>query len=316
MLVHGSESVLADRAVAGVVARSRAADPDLDVVRIEAAGYEAGMLATFTSPSLFGEAKLVVVAGVEAANEAFVTDVLAYLAAPDPEVVVVLVHRGGNRGKKILDAARGIGAPVVDAAPLKDSAKPDFVVAEFRRADRRVEPGAVRALVDAVGSDLRELASAVAQLISDTEGTVDAEAVERYYGGRVEASAFKVADAAVAGRFGQALALWRHALSTGAQPVPMVAVLAMKLRGMAKVAAAGRGRGAEVARAAGMAPWQVDRARRDLEHWTPDALARAIMAVAAADAEVKGAGRDPGYAVERALGVIAGAAGGGPGPRR
>ena len=51
--------------------------------------------------------------------------------------------------------------------------------------------------------------------------------------------------------------------------------------------------------------WQVDRARRDLQGWTDEGLARAIEALAAADAQVKGAGRDPVFALERMIGVIA-----------
>lgn len=50
-----------------------------------------------------------------------------------------------------------------------------------------------------------------------------------------------------------------------------------------------------------MAPWQVDKARRLLSGWSAEALGRCISAVAAADAEVKGGGRDPVYAVERAI---------------
>ena len=48
-------------------------------------------------------------------------------------------------------------------------------------------------------------------------------------------------------------------------------------------------------------PWQIDKARRQLGHWTADGLGRAIQAVAAADVEVKGGGRDPVFAVERAI---------------
>ncbi|EKA61765.1 DNA polymerase III subunit delta [Janibacter hoylei PVAS-1] len=54
-----------------------------------------------------------------------------------------------------------------------------------------------------------------------------------------------------------------------------------------------------------MAPWQVDKARRSLQGWTGEGLGRSIQAVAAADFEVKGGGRDPVYAVERAILVIA-----------
>ncbi|NTW41443.1 MAG: DNA polymerase III subunit delta, partial [Cellulomonadaceae bacterium] len=181
-----------------------------------------------------------------------------------------------------------------------------FVAAEMRRVRRRAEPAALRALIEACGSDLRELAAACQQLAADSSGTVTLELVTRYYGGRVEATGFRVADAAVEGRAGEAVALLRHALATGTDPVPLVAALAAKLRVLAKVAAA-RGRGLD-ASDLGLAPWQIDRARRELAHWQPESLAAAITAVAQADAEVKGAGRDPVFAVERAVLRVAGAA--------
>ena len=136
------------------------------------------------------------------------------------------------------------------------------------------------------------------QLIADTTGTITADLVDRYYGGRVEATGFRVADAAAAGRTTEAVTMLRHALEVGVDPVPLVAVLAMKLRSLAKVSASG-GR-ADPGRL-GMAPWQIDRARQELRGWTPEGLAGAITAVADADAQVKGESRDPRYAVERAV---------------
>jgi DNA polymerase-3 subunit delta len=72
---------------------------------------------------------------------------------------------------------------------------------------------------------------------------------------------------------------------------------------LASVGAA-RGRGIDPV-SLGLAPWQVDRARRDLRHWEADSLARAIEAVALADSQVKGASRDPRYAVEKAIRTVA-----------
>jgi DNA polymerase-3 subunit delta len=67
---------------------------------------------------------------------------------------------------------------------------------------------------------------------------------------------------------------------------------------MAKLAGA-RGGSGELAQRFGLAPWQVDRARRDLQGWTDAGLGRAIEALAETDAQVKGGGRDPVYALER-----------------
>ncbi|MBD8080742.1 DNA polymerase III subunit delta [Cellulosimicrobium arenosum] len=305
VLVQGPESLLAERAVDALVDLARERDPQVEKIALEGASYQAGSLSVATSPSLFGEAKIVVVGGAEAATEELVADVTAYVPVADPGTTVVVVHGGGVRGKRMLDAIRASGAPVVLAEAIKkDSDKVAFVTAEFRRARRRIDASGVRALVEALGTDLRELAAACGQLVTDTEGTVTEQVVDRYYGGRVEATGFRVADAAVAGSTGEAVALLRHALATGADPVPLVAALAMKLRALAKVGAA-RGRGSASAKDLGMAPWQVDRARRELAGWTPEGLATAISAVAQADAEVKGAGRDPVFAVERAVLTIA-----------
>lgn len=304
VLVRGPEDLLRERAVDGVLRLARERDPETEKVELEGATYGAGMLQVAASPSLFGEAKLVVVAGAEAGTDELYADLLGYVASPDPETTVVVVHASGQRGKKMLDTVVGSGAPVLQCDPIaRDSEKADFVVAELRAARRRAEPEAVRALVDALGTDLRELAAAVAQLVADTTGTITAALVDRYYGGRVEATGFKVADAAVAGDAGTAVALLRHALATGADPVPLVAALAMRLRTLAKVAAI-RG-GGVTARELGLQDWQVRNAQRDLQRWTPEGLAAAITAVAQADADVKGAGRDPVYAVERAVLTIA-----------
>lgn len=301
VLVRGAEGLLADRAVARLLHSAREEDPEVEVTRIEAAAYDSGRLEMLASPSLFGEMRCIVADGVEACTDAFHDDVLAYLRSPAHDVRVILRHNGGQRAKKVLDAVPGAGFPVVVCEPLKyDTDKASFVSAEFARAHRRIEPGAVQALVRAVGSDLRELGAACSQLVADTTGTVTEAVVERYHGGRVEATGFKVADAAVAGHAGEALTLLRHAVGTGADPVPLVAALAVKLRTMAKVDAT-RGRSGYSVGELGMAPWQVDQARRALAGWSPEGLAAAITAVAAADAEVKGEGRDPVFAVERAV---------------
>ena len=254
------------------------------------------------SPSLFGGSTAIVVHDLDEAPDELQEDLLAFLAAPAPEVTLVVIHKTGQRGKKVLDTIKKSQSRVVEAPAIKsDRDKTEFAMHEFRRAGRKASPDAVRALVEAVGKDVRELAAACQQLVADTTGTIDEQLVARYHGGKVEASGFRVADAAVAGNPGEALRLLRHAIATGVDPVPIVAVLAQQLRQLVKVGAAGRGRSADVARDLGMAPWQVDKARRGLSGWGPEGLADSIQAVALADFEVKGGGRDPVYAVERAI---------------
>src|SRR5690625_5129978 len=180
VLVRGAEGLLSDRAVSRVVEQAVAADPGTEVTRLDAAGYDTGRLQMLASPSLFGEARCIVVTGVESCTDALIDDVIAYLDAPADDVWLVLQHGGGVRGKHLLDAVTKAGHPVVSCEPLKrDGDKAAFVSAEFRRAKRQVDQEAVQALVQAVGSDLRELAAACAQLVADTTGRVSADVVER-----------------------------------------------------------------------------------------------------------------------------------------
>ncbi|WP_244857847.1 DNA polymerase III subunit delta [Agromyces archimandritae] len=307
VLVSGPESFLAEQAIGRLRDFLRSEDASLEVSDLEADGYGRGELLTLASPSLFGEPRLIRVARVEKASDDFLEDALAYLEAPDDSTTLVLRHGGGQRGKKLLDAIRGGaggGIEIVCAELKKDAEKQDFVRAEFRGENRRATPGAVRALVSAFGDDLAELSSACRQLVADTSGEITEAIVDRYYAGRVETTAFTVADAAIAGRRGDALIALRQALDTGAEPVPIVAAFAMKIRTMAKVSGS-RGPSGQIASSLGLAPWQVDRAKRDLSGWTDRGLAAAVEALAEADAQVKGAGRDPVFAVERLIGVIA-----------
>ncbi len=306
VLVSGPEELLAERARSSVLAQLRALDPELETITVRGAAYEPGELGLHASPSLFGGAKALVVEDADEGSDELYAEVLALVASPAQDVTLVVVHKGGQRGKRMLEALRSAGARVIECPAIKsDRDKGDFVAHEFRRAGRRATPEAVGALVEAIGKDLRELAAACAQLVADTEGTIDDRVVELYHGGKVEATGFRVADATIAGQPGEALRLLRHAIATGVDPVPIVAVLASQLRTLVRVGSAGRGSSPAVAKALGLAPWQVDKARRSLGHWDGPGLGVAIQAVAAADVEVKGGGRDPVYAVERAILAIA-----------
>jgi DNA polymerase III subunit delta len=302
-LVSGPEELLRDRAVADIVRRARAADPTTEVCELAAGGLAAGVITGHASPSLFGEFTVIVVNDLQDSPDEVAVELQAFYADPPEGAALVLVHPGGVKGKAMLDAARKAGAVVVEAKKLKwDNEKVSFVRSEFADAHRRITADAAAALVDALGSDLRELASACAQLVADVPGTIDRPAVEVYHAGRVEATGFKVADAALEGRPQEALRLLRHALATGDDPVPINAVLALGLRNIARVGGTRRtARPEDVARDLGITAFQVKKARSQHAGWTDGGLAAAITAVAHADGQIKGGGADQVYALERAI---------------
>src|SRR6478609_6577100 len=281
----GQEELLLDRAVAEVVAAARAADPETDVRDLAPGALQPGQLAELTTPSLFAERKVSVVRAAQDLSADSVKEVKAYLESPAEEVIMVLVHAGGAKGKGLLDAAKKAGAREVACAKLaKANEKLAFIRNEFRTLGRAASPEACQALLDSLGSDLRELAAACSQLTADVEGPIDETAVAKYYSGRAEATGFEVADLAVTGRAAEALERLRWALAVGQPPTGITYALASGVRSIGRLASAGRNlRPGDLARELGMPPWKVDRVRQQMRGWTGDGVAAALTAVAEAD---------------------------------
>lgn len=307
MLLHGPEDLIAQRFFDKIRGELKEATPDIEFSRLSASEYNAGELLVLASPSLFGESKLLYFEQLEKMNDAFLADALEYIQQPAEDVMLLCRHTGGNRGKKLLDQLKKVGV-VVDCSRIStESAKLEFLRGEFKAARRRIDQKAVRALLDAVGSSLAELAAASDQLISDTEGVITEEMVDQYYGGRVQATAFKVADAALEGRTGEALTLLRHSLKTGAQPPAIIGAFAMKARQIATIIDAKLPAG-QVPSALGVAPWQAQRVSATTRFWTPPKIAQALEHIAQADADVKGLARTPEFSVEKMVLDIASSA--------
>lgn len=306
VLVTGPEDYLAERVFRELRDRVRVASPELEVTDLDAAQYTRGSLLDFASPSLFGEPRMIRVSNAATATDDFIDDIITYLDRVESDVIIMIRHGGGNRGKRMLDAIRALpGSLEVDCAELKKPAESQsFVTAEMTRLGATIDKRGVEALSEAFADDLAELAAACSQIATDALGkAITKDFVDRYYEGRQEVTAFAVVDCAIDGDRAEAMRLLRHALQSGADPVPLIATFAMKLRQMAKVGGFS-GRPADAARELGMAPWMVDRARKSLRGWTGPTLGLAIVAVAEADAMVKGDGRDPVYAVERLVDIV------------
>ena len=301
-LVVGDEDLLVGRAVGAVVQAARVLDPQTDVRDVQAADLQPGDLPELLSPSLFGDRRVLVVRAAQDLDKQVAAELASYAANPLEEISVVVCHVGGAKGKALLATLVGAGAGRVEAPKMtKLGARRDFLREELRGGGRPVTEGAVTALLDAVGSDLRELCSAAGQLLADTTGPIDEEVVGRYHRGRADLTGFTVADKAVEGDLAGALELTRYGQATGLAPVLVTSALAGALRSIALVASSGHAPAAQVASQLGMPPWKVDKTRKQSRGWMPEGLSTALRAVAVADGEVKGGAADQQYAVERAL---------------
>jgi len=310
-LVVGEEDLLVGRAVGAVVRAARAVEPQVDVRDVAAAELQPGDLPELLSPSLFGDRRVLVLRAAQDLDKQVAGELVTYATDPLDEISVVVCHAGGAKGKTLLTGLAAAGARRVDAPKMtRLGARRDFLRDELRAGGRSVTEGAVTALLEAVGSDLRELCSAAGQLLIDTVGPIDEEVVGRYHRGRADLTGFTVADRAVEGDLAGALELTRYGQATGLAPVLVTSALAGALRSIALVASAGHAPAAQVASELKMPPWKVDKTRKQARGWSPEGLSTALRAVAAADADAKGGAADQQYAVERALLAVVSARGG------
>lgn len=308
VLVRGDESLLVDRAIARTLSTARRQDPETELRESAATGLTVGEFADLVAPSLFAEPRVVVIRGAQDSAKELATALLSYVGDPVEGVTLVVHHSGGARNKPLADGLAKAGAVVVECAKItRPSDRLDFVRAEIRSAGGTTTPEAVATLVDAVGTDLRELASAAGQLVADTGGMVDATAVRRYFRGRADVSGFTVSDLTVAGDLPAALEALRWALDIGVAQVLIADALADGVRTLAKVAGAGPGNSYALASQLGMPPWKIDRARTAVRAWSTAGLEQAMGLVAALNADVKGQAADPDYALERAVIDLVGA---------
>lgn len=312
VVIVGADEFLVCRAVADAIAAARADGQSGDgeaeraeVAEIAASECDPFTLQELTSPSLFGDERVVVVRDLQDADKPLVA-ALVELTAAGAEHRLVATHAGAAKGKAALEALRSAGAAVTTVvAPKTARDREQWVADEVERNGGSIDRDAMAELLAAVSTDLRELATVIAQLVADAGPRITGEVVATYHRGRADLTGFAVADRAVEGQVAGAVEAVRWALSTGVDPVLISSSLAANLRLIGLVAGGERRNPEALAGQLRQPPWKVRRAIGWLRRWRPDALAGAMAAVAAADAEVKGGGDDAAYAVERAVLAVA-----------
>ncbi|WP_396916707.1 DNA polymerase III subunit delta [Mycolicibacterium sp.] len=306
-LVLGDEELLVERAVGAVLrdVRAQAGTSDVLVDRLRAGEVSTSELAELLSPSLFAEQRLVVLESAAEAGKDAVALIASAAADLPPGTVLVVIHAGGGRAKALADQLKKLGAQVHPCARItKAGERADFVRREFRSLRAKVSDDTVNAVLDAVGSNLRELAAVCSQLVADTGGEVDVAAVRRYYSGKAEVKGFDIADKAVVGDVAGAAEALRWAMLSGEPQVVLADALAEAVHSIARVGPLS-GDPYRLAGELGMPPWRVQKAQKQARRWSRESVAEAMRVVAALNADVKGAAADADYALEAAVRRVA-----------
>ena len=312
-LVRGDEDLLVERAVSAILraVRSAAGTDDVPVDRLRAGEVSANELAELLSPSLFADERVVVLEDADEAGKDAVA-LIASAAADLPDgTVLVVIHSGGGRAKALAGQLQKMGATVHPCDKIVKAAdRASFVRAEFRALKIKADDDTVTAMLEAVGSDIRELAAVCSQLVADTGGQVNVAAVRRYHSGKAEVTGFEIADKAVVGDVAGAAEALRWAMASGVPHVLLADALAEAVHSIARVGPLS-GDPYKLASELGMPPWRVQKAQKQSRRWSRDSVATAIGLVAALNADVKGAAADPDYVLESTVRKVAELASGG-----
>jgi DNA polymerase-3 subunit delta len=239
------------------------------------------------TPSLFGDGRCVIVRGPGAAIEKAADRLVAWAESPPPGLAAVLVVGRAAKLKKAL----GRHADVLDLAAPKPWETPEWVVRFMKGRGRQVSKEAAATLVEAVGTDLRELANACEQLTLATSGKIGPDTVARLFRG-LDAQLYTFLDALLQRDRAQALRLLGSLLGAGEyHPLVLTATLAKQFRALAAAKGSERMAAATMAKQLDVTVGYVNRAYKHGRNFAPDEVRRAYRLIADADDRLKGGER-------------------------
>ena len=273
----------------------------------EAPGEDA--VAACNALGLFGgEARLVVVDGVDVWKSADLKELESYLSAPAPTTVLALVGDGVKRDSALAKAVAKAGDLLVYDVPKKKL--PEWVGEQFARLGASADRDACRALVEAVGDNAGDLASEIQKLATWANGEQITRAnVEQLAVGRAETPIFAVTDAwgrrdvAATLRATETLLDRSHRPRSG-ELIRLVASLVGhvgRVRKVSRLADEGV-RSSEIASRLKLHPFVAEKAGKQAGNFSPEELAQATVRLADLDAGAKGGSRlPPELQLERTL---------------
>lgn len=301
VVVTGPEHVLVERTATAELDRVRREHPDREVKKLHCGRKaDSGIplaedIVQSSSPSLFGEPPILVVDGVDHADEATV-DALKRAIADDGSPPMVITHFGAQRGRGVVNAATKAGIRVVKCGRPSERDVRNLIREEAAAHGGRITDRAEHWLVEALGTQsLALLLGATRQAVADCSGgTVGEEQVQRMLPAQTTATSFQLADHIWAGEAAEATRLLR--LMEQRERGVSVSVVAAIAHGLRMMALAGM-RGSTGS--GGVPPWQAERARSNARNWgaTGARVAKLAVELPDIDADMKG-GLDGGTALD------------------
>jgi DNA polymerase III subunit delta len=279
--------------------RADAGTDQLSEVSISGNATVPEMLTALETPSLLGGRRMVVVNDAEALTKEAAQALAKYLESPSPHSVLVLV--AGGRTK--MDAAAKRSGRVIMLDAPKGRRLASWLRRRATEKQLKLDDRGAWALIDSVGTELRDLDSALTQLETALApgARVGAAEVRNAFVRSADQRIYVFTDAVGDRRLPLAMASLRRLLEQGEDPLVVFGALTGQVRRMLRARRYADQGGAVVADALGLPTWRAERLSKQARHYRENELVRALGTLAATDVEIKGGDLPPEAALERAV---------------
>jgi DNA polymerase-3 subunit delta len=292
-LVHGSEALLADRAV-DMIERAVLADDRSGMNREVFAGEEADARSVALSAAAYpmlGSRRLVILRDAEKLGDTGPLE--AYAADPNPGTALVVVSRKPDFRKKLFQVLKD-RAVVVECKTPYDDRIAAWIEGEAKGAGKPMDPEAAELLRLSVGGTLADIANELEKLYTyaGSKTEISVADVEAVVGVSRQFSVFDLQRALGQLRTGAALGILARMTEAGENMTRCVAQLTHYFEKLWVLPPGGTGP-EEAASLLGVKPFFVREYLSARRNFTPEALDRCFTSLRDADRAIKTSGGTP-----------------------
>jgi DNA polymerase-3 subunit delta len=291
------EAFLAEEALQKV--RDEVSTDPLSEVEFYPAADVAAVIEALETPSLLGGRRVVIVRDAHALKKDATEALTSYLASPSEHSVLVLV---GDARSKLMTQAKKVGSVVTLDAP-RGRRLATWLRERAREHRLKLDDRGAWALIDAVGSQLRDLDVALSQLSTGlgTGAKVGAAEVRRAFPRLADERIYAFTDAVGARKPAASVGMLRRLLEQGDEPLMLFGALVAQVRRMLVARRVVEQGPRAVGDLLGMPEWRAERLHRQARSYREGELMDAMEVLAECDVEMKGGDLPPEVALERAV---------------
>lgn len=259
----------------------------------------AELMSALDTPTLLGGRRLIVVHDAHDLKKDHLAALERYAASPSPHSVLVLIASGKSKLEALV---KDVGTIVSLDAP-KGRKLVTWLRGRASDQGLKIDDRAAWALIDAIGTELRDLDGALSQLSTayGSGARVGAAEVRQMFSRLADERVFAFMDAVGDRRLQPAMVALRRLLDQGDEPLVVFSRLAGQVRNMLK-ARRHVDRGAKaVGEALRMPGWRAERLMKQARNYTEEELTEAMSVLAVTDVEMKGGDLPSDIALETAV---------------